>query len=73
MKLLVKQKYWPFFVRLSSVAEHKGEMPQVLLAIKWALRAINTHLARLLLWGGSIAPRGGHNALEPAALRCALY
>jgi 3-deoxy-D-manno-octulosonic-acid transferase len=65
-ELLVKQNI--AFVRLSSIAEHEGAMPQVLLADQMGVLRALYSLAKIAFVGGSIAHRGGHNALEPAAL-----
>lgn len=63
--LLVKQNI--SFVRLSQPIAAK-ESIQVILADKMGVLRALYSLANIAFVGGSIAPRGGHNALEPAAL-----
>lgn len=63
--LLAKQ-HIPF-ARLSQTVS-SDLVPQVILADQMGILRALYSLANMAFVGGSIAPRGGHNALEPAAL-----
>jgi 3-deoxy-D-manno-octulosonic-acid transferase len=63
--MLVKQNI--SYVRLSH-SHTPNKLPKVLLADQMGVLRALYSLAKVAFVGGSLVPRGGHNALEPAAL-----